>query len=110
MGPRALHAAVVAPLLRFMVAPFTYGINMNMLMANMGMGTGMVMVMGMGVTMPSMYVGDGASVVGSTMGGVGWGSASVCGATFTGTGPSRRSNGGKLLDPTSTVSNKCTLG
>ena len=70
MGPRALHAAVVAPLLRFMVAPFTYGINMNMLMANMGMGTGMVMVMGMGVTMPSMYVGDGASVVGSTMGGV----------------------------------------
>ena len=53
-----------------------YGMNMDMPMANMGMGTGMGM--GMGVTMPfmfpaspaSMYVDDGASVAGSTMGGV----------------------------------------
>ena len=65
-----------------------YSINMNMPTANMGMGAGM------GATMPSMfpsspasmYVGDGASVVDSTTGGVGWGSASVYGAAFTGTG------------------------
>ena len=65
--------------------------------------------MGMGVTMPSifpalpasMYVGDGASVVDSTTGGVGWGSASVYGAAFTGTGRSRWSNG--LLGTTLTI-------
>ena len=96
--------------------PSMYGMNMNMPMANMGMGTGMGM--GMGVTMPSMfpaspasmYVGDGASVAGSTMGGVGWGSASVYGAAFTGTGRSRRSSGGKLLDTASTMGNKSTGG
>ena len=80
---------------------------MNMPMANMGMGAGMGM--GMGVTMPSifpaspasMYVGDGASVVDSTTGGVGWGSASMYGAAFTGTGRSRWSNG--LLDTALTI-------
>ena len=93
-----------------------YDMKMNMPIANMGMGTGMGM--GMGVTMPSMFpaspasmsVGDGASVAGSTMGGVGWGSASVYGAASTGTGRSRRSSGGKLIDNASTMGNKSTTG
>ena len=63
-----------------------YGINMSTPTANMGMGMGATMPSIFPASPASMYVGDGASVVDSTTGGVGWGSASVYGAAFTGTG------------------------